>query len=304
MSPLKSHPSDLFSRPSPLWLRSGIYGLLALTCILLDHHYHRLERVHQILRIWTLPLQELARVPLWTGRELGRHLTTLERLQAENDALRHELLGQAALVQQATLLTRDLTRLHTLMQLGNSPRFTGQVHRLIGSARNPFVQKVLLEGGENQGLQAGSPVLTDQGLMGQITRVYPDESEVTLISNRNLTIPVEIERTGLRTLAMGTGHQGELSLPYVPSQTDVRVGDILLTSGIDGLYPRGLTVATLTSVTRHPSSAFVEVTARVNAGTDTYPDVLVMAPNTAFQNLPTLDNQRHSPVHEPTHKKP
>ncbi|WP_297462051.1 rod shape-determining protein MreC [Ferrovum sp.] len=298
MSPLKSRPSDLFSQPTPLWLRSGIYGLIALTCILFDHHYHRLERVHQILRIWTLPFQELARVPLWTEREIGRHLTTLERLQAENNALRHELLGQAALVQQAPLLNRDLTRLRALMQLGSSPRFTGQVCRIIGSARNPFVQKVLLEGGESQGIRTGSPVLTDQGLMGQITRVYPDESEVTLISNRNLTIPVEIERTGLRTLAMGTGHQGELSLPYVPSETDVRVGDLLLTSGIDGLYPRGLTVATLTSVTHHPSSAFVEITARVNAGTDTYPDVLVMTSNTSFQNLRALDNPPLSPIHK------
>lgn len=278
MSPLTTRPSELFSRGTPIWLKSALYAMLALVCLVLDQHGHRLQALRQTLHVWTLPIQEIADLPLLTGHTLDRHFTTVEQLQRQNDALQRQLLHDASAVHQVALLNRQLAQLHALIDLKESPAFTGRLCRVLGMPANPYIQKLRIEGGKSQSIVLGSPVLTDQGLVGQVTALFPDQSEVTLISNRDLTVPVEIERTGLRTLAVGSGHQGELWLPYVPSGTDIQSGDTLLTSGIDGLYPRGLTVGTVVAVTRHRSTAFAEVIVRGNPGVDTYSLVLVGTP--------------------------
>ncbi|NDU86263.1 MAG: rod shape-determining protein MreC [Ferrovum sp.] len=304
MSPLETRPLDLFSRSASPWFRGMVYALLALACIATDAHFHRLEMLRQALEVMTVPIQEAAEIPSLTKQVMERHFDSLSRLQEENTTLRRQLLLQTGQAQQATLLLRDLNQMRGLLQLQSSPLFPARVSAIISSARNPFVQKLLLEGGESQQIHLGSPVLTEQGLLGQITRVYPLYSEVTLVSNRNLTIPVEIERTALRTLAVGSGHQGEMTLPYVPSGSDVRPGDFLLTSGIDGLYPRGLTVATVTQVNRSKSSAFADITARLNAGVDSAPFVLVMTPSPAAPLMEESPAETGSSHPVPTHKKP
>ncbi len=278
MPPIQNRPSDLFPRGAPPWLRSGLYVLLSLICLVADQHSHRLDAVRQTLYVWTLPLREVASLPFGTEHALQRYFSTQEQQQAQIEALQRKLLRQGTENRQLTLLTRELAQLRALDGLRSSPLFPSRISRILALSSNPYIQKLVIEGGKNQGVTLGSPVFTDQGLVGQVTEVYPERSEVTLISNRDLTVPVEIERTGLHTLALGTGHQGEMTLPYVPSGTDVRPGDVLMTSGIDGLYPRGITVATVSTVTRHSSTAFAEITCRSNPGGDTYTLVLVGLP--------------------------
>ncbi|MDA8416791.1 MAG: rod shape-determining protein MreC [Betaproteobacteria bacterium] len=277
MSRFKSHPGKLFASTPPQWLKSGLYALLALICLILDQHQHRLEAFRQTLHVWTLPLQEIANLPMLTGHTLQQHLVTTEQLQRQNEVLQRRILQQADAVHQVQVLQRQLSQLRALINLKDSPQFPSHLCRVLGTPANPYIQKLRIEGG-SQSIALGSPVLTDQGLLGQVTEVFPEESEVTLISNRDLTVPVEVERTGLRTLAVGSGYQGELWLPYVPSGTDLQKGDVLLTSGIDGLYPRGLTVGTVISVTRHRSTAFAEVKVHTNLGVDSYSLVLVTTP--------------------------
>lgn len=278
MSPLKPRSGELFGRGSPPWLRSGAYALLAILCLMSDYQAHRLETLRQMLHIWSLPFEEVATLPSWSSQTIAQHFTTLNQLQAQNDVLQRQLLQQTTAIQKNHILARELAQLHALIGITPPPLLPSRISRVIGTSQNPYIQKLLIEGGESQNILRGSPVTTDQGLVGQITEVYPNQSEVTLISNRDLTIPVEIERTGLHTLATGTGYQGELTLPYIPNGADIQVGDVLLTSGIDGLYPRGLRVASVSSITHHRSTAFEDIQCRINLGVDTYSLVLVTPP--------------------------
>ena len=269
-------PPELFSRgPAPL-ARLFFYCALALACIVVDAHYHQLEVFRKALNILLAPFQTLANSPGQALQAISRAWDNQSDLQTENQLLRKQLLEQAPQIQQFQSLQVDLKTLNQLLQIQQRQFPAGIIAPITGVAHNPFTQKIIIGAGSNKGLEPGSPVLSQEGLVGQVTAVNLFSSEVSLITNKNVVIPLQLARTGLRTLAFGNGEQGTLSLPYVPVGTDIRTGDVLVTSGIDGLYPEGLTVATVLSVQRDNVSAFAQIRCQPDGAVFKHRQVLVL----------------------------
>lgn len=288
---MSTRAPDLFSRGPSLWARQVFYCALAIVCITVDFRFHHLDALRNTVSILLEPLQEVANVPGYLAQKLSESFEPQSGLREENAALRLQLMQQANLVQQGQFFKQDLDNLRALTEM-RPPYPTHQsVAEIIGMSRNPFVQKMIIGRGISGDIKPGSPVISIAGLVGQVTRVGPLSSEVTLITDKNQALPVMVLRNGLRAIAYGSGESGTLSLPYVPVGADLQVDDVLVTSGLDGIYPAGLSVATLKTVERDQSSAFAHVSCVPNAAASSSRYVLVLDPSEPLTvDIDRLDN--------------
>jgi len=275
---MSTRAPNLFSRGPSLWARQVFYCALAIACITVDFRFHQLDALRSTVSILLEPLQEVANIPGYITQKLSELFESQRGLREENAALRLQLMQQANLAQQSQFIKQDFNNLRALMEM-RPPYSTHQiVAEIIGMSRNPFVQKMIIGRGLSEDIKPGSPVISTAGLVGQVTRVSPLSSEVTLITDKNQALPVMVLRNGLRAIAYGSGENGTLSLPYVPVGADLQAGDVLVTSGLDGIYPAGLSVATLITVERDQSSAFTHVSCVPNAAVSSTRYVLVLDP--------------------------
>jgi rod shape-determining protein MreC len=252
-----------------------IWLLVGVSCVVLDARFHALEGLRSGFSLLLQPVREVMRAPFVVTTELGGFFTRHRLLQKERDTLLAERAQLQAGLDAAQEMARENAELRRLLQLQARP---GQ--RVVHAARlyqghNWFAQRITLDRGGRAGLRSGLPVVDATGLIGQVSRVYPGSSDVTLVSNPEQFTPVFIERTGQRGLAAGSG-QFELELRYMPAQTDIRPGDRLLTSGIDRVYPAGIPVARVGRVTRSKSSPYLRVECLPLAGLDRSRAVLVL----------------------------
>lgn len=255
--------------------RLAIWLLIGLSLVVLDSRFHALDGLRSGFSLVLQPVREILRAPTELAGELGGFFTRHRALQKERDALLAERAALMASVAEARDLARENRELRALLAL--APRYGVRQVRaaLLYKGHDWFAQRLLLDRGAAAGLRSGLPVVDADGLVGQIQRVYPGSSEVTLVSSPGQLTPVQIERTAQRGLAAGSG-QGGLELRYMPSHTDVRVGDRLLTSGIDGVYPSGIPVARVTRVSRSESSPYLRVECLPLAGLERARGVLVL----------------------------
>jgi rod shape-determining protein MreC len=288
---MRTRAPDLFSRGPALWARQVFYCALAMACITVDFRFHQLDALRNTVSVLLEPLQEVANIPGYLTQRLSESFESERALREENTALRLQLMQQADLAQQDQFIKQDLESLRTLTEMHPPNSSHHSVAEIIAMSRNPFVQKMIIGRGLAGEIKPGSPVISIAGLVGQVTRVSPLNSEVTLITDKNQALPVMVLRNGLRAIAYGTGENGTLSLPYVPVGADLQVGDVLVTSGLDGIYPPGLSVATLITVVRDPSSAFTHVSCVPNAAVSSTRYVLVLDPSeTSAIDIDRLDN--------------
>ncbi|MEO8991571.1 MAG: rod shape-determining protein MreC, partial [Nitrosospira sp.] len=152
--------------------------------------------------------------------------------------------------------------------------------------RDPFNRKVMLDKGSQSGVQPGQVVVDDIGVVGQITRDYPWASEVTLITDKDHSVPVQVVRNGLRSVISGTGKDAMLELRYLAANTDIQEGDSLVTSGIDGVYPPGLPVAVVSKIERNPTYVFARVTCTPVAGVGHNRQLLILSTLTPVTEIP------------------
>ncbi|MDE2196353.1 MAG: rod shape-determining protein MreC [Gammaproteobacteria bacterium] len=255
--------------------------LLIVVCIALmfyDHQRGHLEKVHAALSTLVYPVQALVNAPYALVNWAEDKLATHNSLLAENTRLRQQALVDAVQLQQLAALQQENTRLRELMQAGS--RLTGHVVAadLLAVDLDPFRHMAVIDKGTHDGAFAGQTLLDAHGIVGQILRAGPVSSEAALITDPGQAIQVEINRTGLRTLAVGSADVDVLSLPYLPNNADVRQGDLLVSSGLDGRYPPGYPVGVITAVTRDPAEPFANVSARPAADLDHGHDVLLYFP--------------------------
>ncbi len=269
-------PPPFFHRgPSPL-ARLTFFTLAAIALMISDHRFHALETVRLSLAVLAHPVQQLAALP---GRAAGRiadYFASQERLLRENRDLRVKVLEQSALAQEATLLRAEEE--HLLAMAPGKSRYGrhGTIAEILYTARNPFTRKIIVDKGLTQGIQPGMPVIDGTGVVGQVTSVATFTSEVTLVTERDQSVPVMLVRNGLRALAVGSGKDGAIEIPFMPLSADVLEGDLFVTSGIDGTYPPGLMVARVTSVEKNAAYVFAKILARPAAGVDNYRYVMVL----------------------------
>jgi rod shape-determining protein MreC len=177
----------------------------------------------------------------------------LEQAHRDNAALRQARLADAEKLQRLDMLEAENQFLRKLLETRRQLGARVQPASILYSARDPFNRRVILDRGSDQGVIEGQPVVVTRGVVGQVTRVAPDYAEVTLLTDRNQSIPAQVVRNGLRTVVFGTG-DGRLEMRYMSSNADVQVGDWIVTSGIDGIYPRGLKVGKVESLESGPTA--------------------------------------------------
>jgi len=213
------------------------------------------------LAIVLYPVQWLALQPILLIREASDYVESLSTGQRKETALRNQLKVLALRANQLDSLVLENTRLRKLLDLRDRLGTSSQAAQVLYDAADPYTRKVIIDRGGIAGILAGSPVVDEIGVLGQVTRVYPAVSEVTLITDREQAIPVLNTRTGARGVAFGDPalRSNAMELRFMSTNADVLPGDILSTSGVDGVYPPGLPVAKVEKVERRVDSAFAKI---------------------------------------------
>ncbi|HVL35353.1 MAG TPA: rod shape-determining protein MreC [Burkholderiales bacterium] len=278
---MEHSPPPFFKRgPAPL-VRLLFFASLSLALLILDARFRYAEGLRSALALAAYPLQRAATAPLDLLSGLGEYVSTQAHLAHENAALRARALELALNAQRYEAAEAEAAQLRRLIGALERLPVRGTPAEVLYSGRDPYSHRLFVAAGSNHGVSAGSPVADEAGLLGQVTRVHPLLSEVTLITDQNHAIPVQVVRTGLRAVAFGGGPSGMLELRFLSSTAEIQPGDRLVTSGIDGTYPAGLPVATVVRIERDAEHSFARVVCKPAAGVDRGRFVLVLSDATA-----------------------
>ena len=239
--------------------------VISLALMALDHRQQHLEGIRSFLSVLLSPLQYLVNLPRTASEWASETLATRESLQQRNQQLVRENLQLQARQQKLAALESENMRLRNLLDSSFKIGDRVLIAELVAVDLDPYRQQVLINKGSSSGIYSGQPVLDAKAVMGQVTHVNRFNSTVLLITDASHALPVQVNRNGLRTVAMGTGHINRLELPHLPNNADIEVGDLLVTSGLGGRFPPGYPVAEVTSVLRNPGQPFTLVEARPKA---------------------------------------
>lgn len=242
-----------------------------------DARLQYLGVIRQALAVVIYPLQRLADAPFALANGASDYLAAQSTLRRENDALRQRYQQDAVQLQRYQSLEAENAHLRQLLDARPRLAIKNVAAEVLYSGLDPFSRKILVDKGSSQGVEAGQAVVDNIGVIGQVTRVTPFSSEVTLITDKGQAVPVQIVRTGLRAIVFGDGRDGTLDLPYLALNADVREGDVLVTSGIDGTYPVGQPVATVAKVDRNAAYTFAKITCQPSAGVHHHKHVLILS---------------------------
>ncbi|MFT4063401.1 rod shape-determining protein MreC [Paraburkholderia sp.] len=252
-------PPPLFKQGPSALARLVFFVVLAIALLISDARFQTLEIVRGVLGAGLYPLQRAALVPRDIFMGAADLAVTSATLRSENEKLRAKDLLLSQQANTAASLAAENGHLRALLQLSQHLTTQSLPAEIQYDTRDPFTQKVVIGRGAQQGIQNGSPVVNEDGVIGQVTRVFPLQAEVTLLTDKDQAVPVEILRTGLRSVIYGTPKGDSLDLRFVPISADVQAGDELVTSGLDGVYPPGLPVAKVVRVDKQADTAFARV---------------------------------------------
>jgi rod shape-determining protein MreC len=272
-------PLGTLDRTPPPFFKQGpsalsklmFFSALALFLMVADLRFKITQPIRAAVATVLYPVQWLALQPVRAAQYGGGYFTALSQARTSEEEARQKLATQSLRASQVEQLALENSRLRKLLDLREQAALTGQAAQVLYDAPDLYTRKVIIDKGLLQGVALGSPVVDESGVLGQVTRVHPLVSEVTLVIDRDLAIPVLNTRTGARSVAFGepTTHGGGLELRFMGSNSDVQQGDLLTTSGVDGLYPPGLPVAKIDRIERRAESAFARIyctpLAQVNA---------------------------------------
>jgi rod shape-determining protein MreC len=267
---------SFFIRGPSTFTRFIFFSTLSLLLMASDARFNYLVGVRQVLMVALQPLQVVADSPFVFYRNVQNYFVAKDSLQKQIQQLNERLLFQSAQLQELESLKVENSNLRELLNAAKTSKQAGRIAEIIYMGRDPFGHKVVVNVGADQKAILGQAVIDATGLIGQVTRVFPYSSEVTLLTDQELSIPIQVERNGLRAIAFGSGKTGMVDLPYLPANVDIKQGDKLVTSGIDGVYPAGLAVATVESIKSNPSSPFAKVTAKPLAGVQNHRLILLI----------------------------
>jgi len=242
-------PPPFFKRgPAPLALLS-FYVAASIALFVVDLKYHSVDLLRQSIAIVIGPLQRLAQAPAASLGAMGEYIRGIDQLRQENALLRRARLDSAPNLDRLLHLEAENVRLRQLLDMKERKKASGQVAHILYATRDPFSRRIVADKGTKAGIVAGQPVIDGSGVVGQVTGVSLLHSEITLITDRNQIVPVQVVRNGLRSVVYGLGG-GQLELRYLPANADIKEGDILVTSGLDGIFLSGFPVARVKRVER------------------------------------------------------
>lgn len=278
-----TQPTFFKQGPKPL-TRLVLFTLLSLSLMVGDAHYHMLGRLREQVSVALYPLQWLATAPFAMLQEAGGFFSRQTDLLAENRKLNDAQLTAAMQAMRLKQLETENARLRELTEARRTLPRPSQLAEVLYNGRDPFSARLIISGGQRQGVVEGRVVADASGLVGQVVRVQPLTSEIRLISDSNHMVPVMVERNQLRVVLYGMGRQQPLEVRNMASSTDIQPGDLLLTSGIDGVYPAGLPVARVSKVDRQ--SAFARIFCTPIAALDQHRFMLILEAAAALPPYP------------------
>ena len=274
MSFVGHQPPPIFKRgPAPL-ARLFVFVAVCLALLVADLRFRYLEVMRNALSVVTYPLQMAASTPADVVRNASRYFGTLIDVQLENADLRRHQLGAGERLLRFEHLEQENAHLRELLQMSRRVETRSIAADILYNAPDPVARKVILDRGAQQGVEPGLAVVDANGVIGQVTRVHPIQAEVTLLTDRNQSIPVSVVRNGVRGVLYGVG-RGMLEMRHVLADVDIRPGDQLVTSGLDGVFVPGLPVATVTRVNRD-ADAFARIDCEPLAAIERSVQVLVV----------------------------
>jgi len=266
----------LFERGPSLGTRMVLLAVLSVLLMLFDHQQGHLETVRRALSVAVYPIRVIVDLPSASIGWTREYLSERNRMVAENRELRQESLRQRAVLQQMAALQAENARLRGLMDSPARLANRVQVAEILAVDLDPYRHRVALNRGEQAGVYTGQALLDADGIVGQIIRVNPLGAEAILISDPSHATPVELNRNGLRTVALGVGDVTRMELPFLPNSADIRIGDLLVSSGLGDAFPAGYPVARVTRVERRPGEPFARVEAAPTAALNRTRQVLLV----------------------------
>lgn len=270
-------PAFFIQGPS-LFARFVFYAILSVSLIVTDSRLQYLSDAREQLESYLHPFALMANAPAELYTKLDQYLTGHDQLVVENKALRKALLKANIDAQSNQSLTVENNQLRQLMHVEKRIKQPRILAEILHASSDQFTKEVVINRGAAHQVKLGASVVDAKGVVGQVTRLYPQTSLVTLITNKSMEIPVMIERNGLRAIAFGFGQNNLLEIPYLPSTIDIKEGDRLVTSGIDFVYPTGYAIGKVEKITNSPGTAFISILCSVTGGVDLHRHVLVVNP--------------------------
>lgn len=283
-------PPPLFKQGASARAKVVFFSLLALILLAADSRVRSLATVRQAIGTALYPLQVVALMPRDAMYVVADYFSSLTSLQRENRDLKQRNIANAQTLQQVQQLEAENAQLRRLLDATERLPAKSVMSEILYDARDAFTRKIVLDRGSQHGVEPGQPVIDDAGVVGQVTRVFPFTSEVTLLTDKDQAIPVQVVRSGLRSIAYGQGHIGQLDLRFMPANADIQNGDILVTSGIDGVYPAGLAVASVVQVETKSSAAFARIICQPLAGIGRNRQLLILLTESKFPPRPPAED--------------
>ena len=266
-----------FNRGPSAVARLVFFSVLSLLLLFVDARYQYLESTRQVIAVIIYPLQRLTALPgeIWSGA--GSYISLQRHLVADNEQLHLQHDADATQLQQLQSIQAENAQLRALLEVKQRAEYTMQLAQIAYIERDIFKRKLFVDKGEQENVQLGQAVVDNSGVVGQVTRVFPWLSEVTLVTDKDIAVPIQVVRNGVRAVVFGSGNISELELRYQPVNADIEVGDVLVTSGMDGTYPPALPVAKVTKVERDPAYPFAHIECEPLAGVDRHRTLLIVS---------------------------
>ena len=285
-------PPPLFKQGASARVKMTVFACISIALLLVDSRMRTLNTVRQVAGTVLYPLQMAALLPRDAIYGVGDYFSTLSSLEKQVRELKRQQIAGALVLQQAQLQAAENGQLRKLMDAREHLPVKSMLAEILYDARDANSRKIILDRGTQQGVSLGLPVIDNQGVVGQVTRVFPFTSEVTLLTDKEQAVPVQLLRNGLRSVAFGRGKSGALELRFTAPNADIQVGDIVVTSGLDGVYPAGLAVARVTQVENSAAGSFGGVVCQPLGGISNNTQLLILMSAPEMPPRPPDEEQR------------
>lgn len=286
----------MFTRGPSLGARLFLLGVASVLLMVLDHQRDTLQSLRAGLTVAVYPIQVVVDLPFRLSGWTVENFSTRTRLLAENRRLRAESLESRVRLQRLAALEAENSRLRALLESTPAVADRVLVARILSVDLDPFRHRLVIDKGGRQDVYEGQAMLDADGIVGQVTRVGPITAEAILISDPSHATPVEVNRNGLRTIALGTGDSSRVRLPFLPNNADVQTGDLLVSSGLGGAFPAGYPVAEVVTVERRPGEPFMAVEAEPTGALIREREVLLVWGNPPAAEEPPVDVLEEPPA--------
>jgi rod shape-determining protein MreC len=270
-------------------VRIVAFILASLIMMTVDHRQGHLEKVRSALSVFVYPLQYAANLPVTVTDWVSEAFVTRASLMEENTRLRDEQLVLSSKVQKVEILKAENERLREMLQSSEKLDERVLIAELLAVDLQPFRHQIVINKGQREGVYDGQPIVDANGVMGQIVHVGPFSSTVLLLTDPSHAIPVQINRNGLRSVAVGTGQSHILQLEHLPNNVDIREGDLVVSSGLGSRFPPGYPVGVVYNISRVPGEPFAKVTIIPSAQLEKSREVLLVWPKAGLESSPDFE---------------